>query len=34
LESGNFSQQSIAGFATIDIKKDERGILELAEEEN
>jgi len=27
LESGNLSQQSIAGFATIDIKKDEKGIL-------
>ncbi len=34
LESGNISQQSIAGFATIDIKKDEKGILELAEEKN
>ncbi len=34
LESGNLSQQSIAGFATIDIKKDEKGILELAEEKN
>ena len=34
LESGNLSRQSIAGFATIDIKKDEKGILELAEEEN
>jgi len=34
LESGNLSQQSIAGFATIDIKKNERGILELAEEKN
>ena len=34
LESGNLSQQSIAGFATIDIKKNERGILELAEENN
>ncbi len=34
LESGNLAQQSIAGFATIDIKKDERGILELAEEKN
>ena len=33
-ESGNLSQQSIAGFATIDIKKDEKGILELAEEKN
>ncbi len=34
LESGNLSPHSIAGFATIDIKKDERGILELAEEKN
>jgi len=34
LESGNLSQQSIAGFATIDIKKDEKGILELSEEKN
>ncbi|ABM71012.1 precorrin-3B C(17)-methyltransferase [Prochlorococcus marinus] len=34
LESGNFSQQSIAGFATIDIKKDEKGILELSKEKN
>ncbi len=34
LESANFSQQSIAGFTTIDIKKDEKGILELAEENN
>jgi len=34
LESRNLSQQSIAGFATIDIKKDEKGILELAEEKN
>jgi len=34
LESGNISHQSIAGFATIDIKKDEKGILELAEEKN
>ena len=32
LESVNLSQKSIAGFATIDIKKDEKGILELAEE--
>ncbi len=32
LESGNLSKHSIAGFATIDIKKDEKGILELAEE--
>ena len=34
LESGNLSQQSIAGFATIDIKKNEKAILELAEEKN
>ncbi len=34
LESRNLSQQSIAGFATIDIKKDEKGILELSEEKN
>jgi len=34
LESGNLSQQSIAGFATIDIKKDEKGIVELSEEKN
>ena len=34
LELGNLSQHSIAGFATIDIKKDEKGILELAEENN
>ena len=33
-ESKNLSQQSIAGFATIDIKKDEKGILELAKEKN
>ena len=34
MESGNLSQQSIAGFATIDIKKDEKGIVELAKENN
>ncbi len=34
LASGNLSHQSIAGFATIDIKKDEEGILKLAEENN
>ena len=34
MESRNFSHNSIAGFATIDIKNDERGILELAEEIN
>ncbi|MBO6959929.1 MAG: precorrin-3B C(17)-methyltransferase [Prochlorococcus marinus CUG1438] len=34
LESGNLSHHSIAGFATIDIKKNEKGILKLAEEKN
>ncbi len=34
LESGNLSHHSIAGFSTIDIKKNEKGILELAEEYN
>jgi len=34
LESGNLSQKSIAGFATIDIKKDEKGILDLGRENN
>ena len=34
LESNKISPHSIAGFATIDIKKDEKGILELAEEKN
>ncbi len=34
LESENISHYSIAGFATIDIKKNEKGILELAEENN
>ncbi len=33
-KSSNLSLHSIAGFATIDIKKDEKGILELAEEDN
>ena len=33
-ESNNLSQLSIAGFATIDIKKNEKGILELAEIKN
>ena len=33
-ESSNLSPHSIAGFATIDIKKDEKGILELAKENN
>jgi len=30
LESRNLSKYSIAGLATVDIKKDEKGILELA----
>ncbi|MBO8218002.1 precorrin-3B C(17)-methyltransferase [Prochlorococcus marinus] len=34
LESRNLSQHSIAGFATVDIKKDEKGILELVQEKN
>jgi len=34
LNSRNLSKYSIAGFATIDIKKNEKGILELAEEKN
>ncbi len=34
LESVNLSPQSIAGFATIDLKKNEKGILELCEEKN
>ncbi len=34
LESRNLSNYSIAGLATVDIKKDEKGILELAEEKN
>ncbi len=34
LGSVNISHYSIAGFATIDIKKDEKGILDLAEEYN
>ncbi len=33
-KSSNLSHHSIAGFATIDIKEDEKGILELAEENN
>ena len=33
-ESSNLSHHSIAGFATIDIKKDEKGILEVAKENN
>jgi len=32
LESRNLSKYSIAGLATVDIKKDEKGILELAQE--
>ncbi len=34
LESRNLSKYSIAGLATVDIKKDENGILELAKENN
>ena len=34
LKSRNLSRHSIAGFATVDIKKDEEGILELAELNN
>ncbi len=34
LESGNLSKLSIAGLATVDIKKDEKGIIELAKENN
>ena len=34
LESKNLSKYSIAGLATVDIKKDEKGILELAKEKN
>jgi len=34
LKSKNLSHDSIAGFATVDIKKDEKGILELADENN
>ena len=34
LESSNLSPYSIAGFATIDIKKDEKGILEIVKENN
>ena len=32
LKSNNLSELSIAGFATIDLKKDEKGILEVAKE--
>jgi len=34
LKSRNLSKYSIAGLATVDIKKDEKGILELADENN
>ncbi len=34
LASSNLSKYSIAGLATVDIKKDEKGIIELAEEKN
>jgi len=34
LKSRNLSHCSISGFATVDIKKDEKGILELAEDNN
>jgi cobalt-precorrin 5A hydrolase/precorrin-3B C17-methyltransferase len=34
LKFRNLSRHSIAGFATVDIKKDEKGILKLAEENN
>ena len=34
LKSENLSQHSIAGFATIDIKKNEKGIIELAKGKN
>ncbi len=34
LKSKNLSKNSIAGLATVDIKKDEKGILELAKEKN
>ncbi len=34
LKSRNLSKYSIAGLATVDIKKDEKGILEFAEEKN
>ncbi len=33
-ESRNLSQKSIAGFATIDVKNNEKGILELVKEKN
>jgi len=34
LKSRNLSRHSIAGYATVDIKKDENGIVELAKENN
>ncbi len=34
LKSSNISPHSIAGFSTIDIKKDEKGILEIVREKN
>ena len=34
LESNNLSRLSIAGFATVDLKKDEKGIIEIAKEQN
>ena len=34
LESNNLSRLSIAGFATIDLKKDEKGIIEIAQDNN
>jgi len=34
LESNNLSKLSIAGFATIDLKKDEKGIIEIAQDNN
>ena len=34
MDSNNLSKLSIAGFATIDLKKDEKGILEIAKENN
>ncbi len=34
LESNNLSRLSIAGFATIDLKKDEKGIIEIAKDNN
>ena len=34
LESNNLSRLSVAGFATIDLKKDEKGIIDFAKENN